>query len=348
LSTSDRDGPGKTIEEILAQRSRNMKRLTTALALAAVVVAAGPAYAANDFSWTGNVSSAWNTASNWDGPRGQYPGKVNSDDTVSIDADPNARQPVYSTGTVTVDWIVIDAATNDVSASLLMSGGTLTTSSYMQLIGGDAGSNMATFQYTAGTFSVPEFDMDGGDTVDRVAVLDIDETLNLSSASTDIDADQYSEIDVASTKTFTVDDVTVTAGSALAKMSQSGAGAFTADVFALNGSTSADATAEMEVGSNATFSPTSLVISGGSTEARKALLDFDASVTVAGISGTDTSFAGYCDVDIASDKYFYGKETYLVSGSDVLVSGGGTFQPTTLTVDNATLQVSSATIQTAD
>lgn len=100
-----------------------------------------------------------------------------------------------------------------------------------------------------------------------------------------------------------------------------------------------------------TFAPYQMTLSGRDHSSRgHAVLDFDASVTVAGGTGTDTSFAGYCDVELAPNITFTAQEVYLEAGSDVTVShtaaGGGTLQATTLTVDNATLQVSNATIST--
>ena len=101
------------------------------------------------------------------------------------------------------------------------------------------------------------------------------------------------------------------------------------------------------------FAPASLFFWGKDDDTLShAIFDVDADVTVGGISGTDTSFTGFVDVEMAPNADFLAKETYLVAGADVFVShtaaGGGTFQATTLTIDNATLEVSNATVMTAD
>ena len=85
---------------------------------------------------------------------------------------------------------------------------------------------------------------------------------------------------------------------------------------------------------------------GGSAALREAVLDIDASLNLS--ASTDIDCSGYCKVEVASNFLFEAKEVYLVAGSNMTVSDGGTLQATTLTVNNATLQVTDATIQTAD
>ena len=71
---------------------------------------------------------------------------------------------------------------------------------------GDGGSaGRATFQYTAGSFSASDFVMDGPACSGGEAVLDIDATLDMSLGSTDVTAEGYCEIDIASGTSFEVD-----------------------------------------------------------------------------------------------------------------------------------------------
>ncbi len=132
-----------------------MKRIATALAMCLLLTAAGSAYAQQEtFTWTGASSTAWNTFGNWSGPANEYPGQDDTDDIVYIDSDLNSTQPGYSTGTVTVDTIDIDAHANGYTVELTVSGGTLNTGGLVLVKGKLAAPNKtATISVTGGTFA---------------------------------------------------------------------------------------------------------------------------------------------------------------------------------------------------
>ena len=84
--------------------------------------------------------------------------------------------------------------------------------------------------------------------------------------------------------------------------------------------TTDNAIAKMEVSSGATFTPNSLNLDGGDEEAKKALLDFRANVTVQ--TSTGTSVDGFVDFDLAASVVFDADAMALVdSSTDLVVSG---------------------------
>jgi hypothetical protein len=125
--------------QTLAKGSENMKPLATVFA---VLVLCCATQAAETFTWTGAVSSAWETPGNWNQSpgSGSSPGNGRTTDIVYINADPNTRQPVFSAGcgTRTVDTIDINANTNGVDVSLTVSGGSLTTTDLVTVKGKQA------------------------------------------------------------------------------------------------------------------------------------------------------------------------------------------------------------------
>src|SRR5262245_14747704 len=90
-------------------------------ALATFGLAAGASAALS--TWTGALSNAWSTGFNWSGgvPSGASASAL-------INANSNAaRQPVFSSGTITIDDITISRnAGTPVNAALTVSGGSLT------------------------------------------------------------------------------------------------------------------------------------------------------------------------------------------------------------------------------
>ncbi|UCC28866.1 MAG: hypothetical protein JSU86_11765 [Phycisphaerales bacterium] len=267
-------------------------------------------------------------------------------------------------------------------AYCLVSGGTFDIDGEVELNGSSAADAIAEMEVSSGATVTPDsFDLNGGNSSSRTAGLDFNESVTVQSSGTDDTfdtiAEGYTWIDIITSETFDAREMMVDASAGYAEIHQkTGTGTVQANELRisagdtagwngfywleagildvngeveLNALNDANTTAEMQVDPSTTFTPNSFDLNGGTTENRVAILDFNESVTVQGVSGTDTSFAGYCDVELAPDVDFQGKEVYLEAGSDVLVShtaeGGGTLSYTMLTVDNATLRVSNASVE---
>lgn len=338
-----------------------MKRLRALFATSALLIVAVHAYAVpTAFIWTAGIDSHWEHRAqssphdNWNdsGFQGDFPGNFNNDDTVTIRTAPSGRLPIFSsssgaTGTNerTVDTILIDAAVNGVTVSLTVSGDTLITTGTTTIKGKHSagGSNTATLNFTGGDFESPTLNLDGGNEAANVAVLDIDASLVMSDAdeSTDITADRYSDVDVLTGKTLTVDDVTITPGANTALMRQIGAGSFVMDVFTMNAPT-ADVLNTMDIASGATFTPTSMDLNGGSSAARSVVFDTDAAVTV-GATGTDFSgfvkFAGTAaldadDITISATATIDHENTADLDADSLLIDANAAAADITLTMDD--------------
>ncbi len=324
-----------------------MKRFVTALAIAAIFVAAAPIDAAVSYDWEGTSNGDWIPGSgndNWTGvTAGDYPGMPSSSSDTATIAD---RAPQAA---VTVDGLVIDLAAVTVDAAtatgdmtlIIASGANIDVNGDVQLIGRTGADGLATFRYDAGTCTVQNFDLDGGDSAARAAVIDMNETLDLATSdSADIAAERYCDIDVAANKTFTVDDVTVTPGANAALMRHIGAGTFAMDVFTINGPTADDVSVEMDVASGATFQPNSLDLNGGGRK-RAVLLDFNESVTVQNTGGNPTTnmetvAEGYVNIDVEAGDIFYPKDME-VDAEDAYAQinqkdGTGEVEATSLTI----------------
>lgn len=92
--------------EILAKRNEQMKRIATALAICAAVLASGAVYATS-YTWTGTTDTDWGTKTNW-----TPAGVPDSGDDATID---NSHEPA--------NWPVLDQSRT--IASLTMNGGQL-------------------------------------------------------------------------------------------------------------------------------------------------------------------------------------------------------------------------------
>ncbi len=222
-----------------------MKPIAIVVGSAALLGAASQGYAVAEWDG-GGAYNYWSTVENWvgDAEPGATEAVVISDNTSRATCVYNSTAAAHTDGALTLggnmqfnvrkasfgvgaidltgsadvggdqDWngasVTIDSATQGASMTLVKEGAnTLTLSSDIQLIGSGT-SYTATYRHIAGSLSNPLFDMDGGAGAGGEAVLDIDETLDLS--DTDVDVSGYSDIEVEDGKTFTVEDLAIAAG----------------------------------------------------------------------------------------------------------------------------------------
>jgi hypothetical protein len=84
-----------------------MKRIATALGICSLLLALPVAYA-GVYTWDGDTSSDWQTATNW--AEAGYPGRDAAGDTATINADTSHDTVIVST-TIPheVDWVLVDA-----------------------------------------------------------------------------------------------------------------------------------------------------------------------------------------------------------------------------------------------
>jgi hypothetical protein len=281
--------------------------------------------------------------------------------------DPNSSCYIEQLGDGEIDaasCTITAADTNDYDATLKLSDGTLDVNGTVQLNASTSADAEAWLVVASDAIFEPDdLDLNGGDTADRRAGLDLSEDVLVESAtSTDIDG--YADINITTGKTLWARATVIGSSQnveSYVRINQNGqTGEFDADSMTLwtgdaanedvylqvcngtldvngevelNGSTSVDAEAELEVSSGATLSPDYFDVNGGDSSNRCAVLDCNESVTVQS-SGTD--FEGYCDIDIATYKTFtaLGTTVNAANGvSDVMIgaeSGTGTFLATTL------------------
>lgn len=192
-----------------------MKRMVLVIGICAFLSTVSGAYAA-PFTWSGGASGANSTVwqytagsspyDNWNnsGFPGDFPGKNGSSDKVQINDDPNSAQPVFSSssGTRTVASITLDADANAIAVSLEVSGGSLTTNGMVKLVGrgegvGDA---TATMKVSGGTFAPNNFNIDGGATTPRRAVLEFGVSVTVGGKTgTDTSVDGFVDFDLTAT-----------------------------------------------------------------------------------------------------------------------------------------------------
>jgi hypothetical protein len=141
------------------ERNQEMKRIATALGVLAMVFPFATAQT-ETFTWTGyGYSTTWTDQANWSGPSMEYPGQDDTDDVVNITTTVYLF-PDYSSGTMTVGTITLDA--DSTSVSLTVSGGTLTTTGLVTVQGDPDGAGTATLTVSGGTLQPNSFTVIGG------------------------------------------------------------------------------------------------------------------------------------------------------------------------------------------
>ncbi len=338
-----------------------MKRFMTALAILGLLAAPVTALA-TALTWTGNTSSSWVVNTNWS-PTSGYPGSLFAGDTALINVATNNPVSLTSSPSNSIASLDLDAAANDAVVSLNLQA-SLTVTSGTTVLGGDAGSNTATIQLTSGTFDPAAlvlrgqdpaqtrrafFDLDGGTltapdslTLQGEADIDAEIDFNMSGGAVTVNVnasdmfDTVASIDMASTKTFTADSLTISvpdsATSYNSSISLKGAGTHViSNAVVLNGTSSAAKKPKLAVqstGSDVTIG--SLDLNGGNATDREAVLDIDQSVSV----GTATTLAGYLNIDVRTGEVFDIDDATVDGATTVLtLVTPGTFQGDTLTID---------------
>ena len=333
-----------------------MKPLITALGICALLFASSNTYAQPyDYQWDGAHDSDWvwldvgqTPDNNWSGmgTDNTYPGQNQADDTATI-ADPTPQSNCVFSDEIeeTVHWVKVDATNGAMSLTLNGSADLDIDRTgdadlgYLQLIGGDADTEEATFHLDAGTFACDWIDLDGGINANREAILDIDTNFSVGDASDSVLVTGYAAVDVEASYTFTARDVEVGDGALTTLFDmRTGTGTMTAtslDIIPgnaaseharfllsagtldvngevdLTGAASVDADATMQVSSGATFEPNSLDLNGATNVSYGyAILDLDEDVTV-GNASDSVSVTGYAEIDVANPgtaKVFYAKD----------------------------------------
>ncbi len=335
-----------------------MKRFLTTIAACVALCLPSAAFAAA-INWDGDTNSSWLTGSNWDDPSGFYPGQAGAGDSATIAVATNNPVTLSSSPSNSIASLTINAATNDAVVQLTHSRGTLTTTSVVQLIGGDAGSNTSTYRLNGGTatLSGASVNIDGGDSSSRKAILDYDsgtfthgssdpmrmrgyadidaeESLTVGDLTVDTDGrDTVGVIDMADLKTHTADTLTITVPNAATSYNSTltlqGPGEFViTNAVTLNGSSNGAGEPKLVVastGDNA-ISFGSLDLVGGNADTKEAVLDLDKSITVADTAASfDSFFVGYVNADLAADVIADFKDVlWDASGTlSLVVSTGG-------------------------
>ncbi|MCP4246320.1 MAG: hypothetical protein GY778_04655 [bacterium] len=314
-----------------------MRPLITALGICALLLAPAGAYAAGSFTWTGSASTAWANQANWTGGEAlEYPGFDDTDDTATIDADPDSRQPIVSTGTPEIASLTIDSNTNAVAVNLDITGGTLTVNTSTTVDADADAANNATLKLAGGTFDpqtafvldggqpdaanngVALFDFDSGTltnpdamtfrgeaTIDAEASFTVDGALTIEATTNAFET--LATIDMGSS-TLTAASAALSAGATAGYEAKCLLSAGTLDVNGevdLTGATSVNSDATMEVTASATFLPESLDLNGHtntSNDYGDAILVFNEDVSVQSDTGVDAT--GYGEVRVASGKVF--------------------------------------------
>ena len=297
-----------------------MKTIGIALGICALLLAGAPANAQTDFTWDGTPNGNWQDGRPWGGATqfSPYPGKNQANDTATIDADTDNDTVVVS-GLVSqvVAWVLVDADTANVALGLNIASGATITFGDIDLRGDDT--------HTA------TLDIDVAPTIsDDVFVTgDVAFQIAADTTITDLlevgDGTDWGDLDKTGANKVTAARLTVWTGSAAGDHSMAKLSAGTLDIngeVELNASSSVNAEAELEVSSGTTFQPNSLDVNGGDTSSRRAILDFNESVTVQ-VPATGTAVSGFVDIEVALGKTFDAGNFTIESGANLKITGGG-------------------------
>jgi hypothetical protein len=163
---------------------------------------------AGAYTWDGDTSSDWQTATNW--AEAGYPGKDAAGDTATINAD-TANDTVTVSGAVpnSVAWVLVDADAAGVDLELeIQSGGSLTTTGLVTLKGEQDGSSTATLDVQSGGSFAPDSMLFWGrvdsDTAHAIGDFDEDVTVTESCDGT-VDTCMEGYVDIQLSNNVTVD-----------------------------------------------------------------------------------------------------------------------------------------------
>jgi len=321
-----------------------MRNVAAVLGIVAFLLAPATANAAKLagclYSWDGANSTDW-SGDNWTvvsgvcGPT-TVPDDAADDALINDDGASN-RLPVFSTGTITIDDLTIEANTNSLAVSLSVTGGDLNCDAVIVRADQD-GSATATLSISDPDFSANAIQLDGrADATNGHAILDVNESFSISG---DVSiAAGYGDIDVAASKVFTAGDdllfvpgafMTLTGGDASSVFdvqddvsidANTGTPANTQLIIGSNGWMDCDnvlltagqtsnADAVLNVASGGYLTAVSLTFNGGDSSSRPAVGDFDNS---AAVSGDVTIQTGFADIYVSSNES-------LSIGGDLLVN----------------------------
>ncbi len=205
-------------------------------------------------------------------------------------------------------------------ATVELNSGLLDINGELRLEGSTSVASIAEIQVETTGFTATSIVLKGGSAANSVALIDMDETNSLTGDSTDIVADRYSDIDVLSGKTFTVDDFTIESNANTGLVRQIGAGTFDVDVFTMNAPT-ASITSTFDIADGAIFALDSMDLNGGSALASRVVVDAGENVTMdsAGTSSID----GVVNIDLDSGVVFRAEDlTIFDADTSFQVTGG--------------------------
>lgn len=280
-----------------------------------------------DRTWDGSSSTAWNTNNNWSGSN--RPNST-SENAIIPDASTTPRDPIYSTGTTTINDLTINSA-----GILSVSGGTLNAATF---------SNAGSLTISGGTLHITgDVTGAGSITVNNPGILTVDGNISgVTLTGTGI-------IQVGGTfnpGTFTVSTSTIdyngTSSQNIANFSYynltiSGSGGATLQSTPLTVSGNLDVTGTLNYGTSAsTINVSGNVIGNGTINMQGSGL-----AHAMNISGTSSTFIGNFNTTNGSGS----NVTFNYSGAqNIFGTGTGNFQDVTITGGNTKTLQGSATV----